>query len=87
LALGLVNRVLPIGELDGAVDEMAARLAAAPAIALAKMKSGLNHGLQSDLASALDFEAVNQAACFQSADFLEGVSAFLQKRKAKFSGR
>jgi 2-(1,2-epoxy-1,2-dihydrophenyl)acetyl-CoA isomerase len=87
LRLGLVNRVLSIGELDGAVDEMAARLAAAPAIALAKMKSGLNHGLQSDLASALDFEAVNQAACFQSDDFLEGVSAFLQKRKAKFSGR
>jgi len=87
LAFGLVNRVLPVGDLDGAVDEMAARLAAAPAIALSKMKAGLNHGLQSDLAAALDFEAVNQAACFQSDDFLEGVSAFLQKRKAKFTGK
>jgi len=85
--LGLVNRVLPLGELDQAVDELAARLAASPAIALAKMKAGLNHGQQADLASALDFEAVNQAACFQSNDFLEGVSAFLEKRKAKFSGR
>ena len=87
LALGIVNRVVPVEELDRAVDEMAARLAASPAIALAKIKQGLNHGERSDLAAALDFEAVNQADCFRSEDFLEGVRAFVEKRKPNFKGK
>lgn len=87
LALGLVNRVVPFEELDTTVNAMAARLAIAAPIALRKIKEGLNHGQNSDLASALDFEAVNQDACFHSEDFMEGVVAFLQKRKPSFQGR
>ena len=87
LQLGLVNRVVPLAELDATVDAIAARLASAPQIALAKIKAGLNHGAQSDLVSALDFEAVNQDACFHSADFMEGVTAFVQKRKAVFGSK
>jgi len=82
--LGLVNRVVPFAELDATVDALAAQLAQSPRVALAKVKAGLNHGAQADLAAALDFEAVNQGACFHSPDFLEGVSAFVQKRKAVF---
>ena len=84
LRLGMINRVVPFAELDKTVDAMASRLAAAPQAAIAGIKAGLNHGLRSDLASALDFEAVNQDACFHSPDFLEGVTAFMQKRKAAF---
>jgi 2-(1,2-epoxy-1,2-dihydrophenyl)acetyl-CoA isomerase len=87
LALGMVNRVVPVEELDRAVDQMAARLAASPAVALARIKEGLNQGQQSDLAGALEFEAVNQAACFNSEDFMEGVSAFREKRKPDFKGK
>jgi 2-(1,2-epoxy-1,2-dihydrophenyl)acetyl-CoA isomerase len=85
--MGMINRVVPAGELDATVDAMAERLASAPAIALAKIKAGLANGLQSDLASALEFEAAGQGECFRSADFIEGVAAFLQKRKAVFTGK
>lgn len=84
LRLGIVNRVVPFAELDATVDSLAARLAQAPRVAIERIKAGLNHGVQSDLASALDFEAVNQDACFHSPDFIEGVNAFMQKRKAIF---
>src|SRR5262249_6106519 len=87
LALGLVNRVVPFEELDTTVNGMAARLAAAAPIALRKIKEGLNHGQNSNLASALDFEAVNQSDCFHSEDFMEGVKAFLEKRKPNFHGK
>lgn len=80
--LGLVNRIVPFAEMDVTVDALAVRLAASPRVALAKIKAALNHEL--DLAGALDFEAVNQESCFHSADFSEGVTAFLQKRKAVF---
>jgi 2-(1,2-epoxy-1,2-dihydrophenyl)acetyl-CoA isomerase len=87
LRLGLVNRVVPFAELDATVDGIAARLASAPQIALSKIKAALNHSAHSDLASALEFEAVNQDACFHSQDFMEGVAAFIQKRKAVFGGK
>jgi enoyl-CoA hydratase/carnithine racemase len=49
-----------------------------------RIKAGLNHAAESDLAGALDFEAINQDACFHSRDFTEGVTAFMQKRAAVF---
>jgi 2-(1,2-epoxy-1,2-dihydrophenyl)acetyl-CoA isomerase len=85
--LGLVNHVVPFEQLDTTVNAMASRLSSAAPIALRKIKEGLNHGLVADLASALDFEAVNQSDCFKSEDFLEGVKAFLEKRQATFQGR
>ena len=84
LQLGLVNQVVPLAELDEVVNKLAARLANSPRLALAKIKAGLNHSASSDLANALEFEAVNQDACFHSADFIEGATAFLEKRKAVF---
>lgn len=83
--LGLVNRLAADEpELDAAVDQLARRLAAAPRPALAKMKQALNRATRDRLADALDFEAVNQNECFHSPDFLEGVTAFMQKRAPNF---
>jgi 2-(1,2-epoxy-1,2-dihydrophenyl)acetyl-CoA isomerase len=87
LSLGLINRVVPAEKLETTVNAMAERLAAAPSLALARIKAGLNHGERSDLASALDYEAVHQDECFHSEDFLEGVKAFIEKRKPEFHGK
>jgi 2-(1,2-epoxy-1,2-dihydrophenyl)acetyl-CoA isomerase len=85
--LGLVNRVVPRAELDAAVDELIARLASAPQPSLARIKAALNLSERAGLAAALDFEAEGQAECFRSADFLEGVAAFTQKRPPQFGKR
>lgn len=85
--IGMINRVVPVAELDTTVNALAERLAAAPGLALGRIKAGLQAGLQSDLAAALEFEAVNQSLCFRSEDFKEGVAAFLQKRKPEFKGK
>ncbi len=66
------------------MDNLATRLAQSPQLSLARIKAALNRDAQTELASALEFEAVNQDACFHSADFMEGVTAFMQKRKAVF---
>lgn len=87
MRLGIVNRVVPFAELDATVNQLAEKLAQSPAIALAGMKAALNHSMNSDLASALNFEAIHQGDCFRSADFREGVAAFLEKRKANFTGK
>ena len=82
--LGLVSRIVPRTELDAVCDELIARLAAAPQPSLARIKAALNLSEQQALAATLDFEAEGQAACFRSPDFVEGVTAFMQKRAPQF---
>jgi 2-(1,2-epoxy-1,2-dihydrophenyl)acetyl-CoA isomerase len=83
--LGVVGRVVPRASLDAAVEEVAARLAAAPQPSLAHIKAALNLAEQGgDLEAALDYEARGQAECFASTDFIEGVTAFMQKRAPQF---
>lgn len=84
LELGMINRVVPVAYLDATVNELAERLTESPALPLAKMKAALNREDEPVLNAALEFEAENQQICFGSPDFLEGVTAFLEKRKAVF---
>ena len=84
LRLGVLNRVVPVTELDAACDELASALAAAPQPALARVKAALSRAEHEALAAALDFEAEGQAECFASPDFREGVAAFMQKRTPVF---
>lgn len=85
--IGLVNRVVPVDELDGFVAEWAARLAAGPPLALSLTKALLDDGLSMSMAEALEREATAQAVAGQSEDGREAVKAFLEKRDAHFTGR
>lgn len=84
--LGLVNRVVPAGELMATVGEMARRLAALPPINLAIIKKSLNNALTKSMAEALEFEALAQNVSFSSSDTAEAISAFVQKREPRFRG-
>jgi 2-(1,2-epoxy-1,2-dihydrophenyl)acetyl-CoA isomerase len=85
--LGLVNRVLPAEELEPFVRELAERLAAGPGRALAAIKRSVEHAAGSSFEEAVEFEFLLQDVQMQTGDFREGVSAFLEKRQARFQGR
>ncbi len=88
LALGIVNRVLPEGELDAAVDALAASLASGPSVALNYMKRTLttvSDGIS--LGALLDLEAARMVRSAQTADHREAAQAFVEKRTPRFTGQ
>ena len=85
--VGLVNRVVPPGELDAVVGEWAARLAAGPPIALSMTKTMLNNSFAVSMEQAVEDEARCQNVNFRTADTAEAMAAFVQKRDPKFTGR
>lgn len=86
LALGLVNQVVTNDALDGAVQQLALQYAQAPTKAIGLIKKVLNHSGNSSLEQMLELEAVYQDEAAQTQDFMEGVSAFLQKKRPNFKG-
>jgi enoyl-CoA hydratase/carnithine racemase len=87
LGLGLVNRVVPVAELDAFVADWASRLAAGPPIALSLTKALLDGGLTQSFGQALEAEAHAQAVNFGSEDTSEAMKAFAEKRVPRFTGR
>lgn len=86
LRIGLVNRVVPDGELAGVVAELARKLANLPTLAIALTKRAINAAWNNDLDTQLEYEAELQATAGRSHDHREGVMAFLQKRNPRFTG-
>jgi 2-(1,2-epoxy-1,2-dihydrophenyl)acetyl-CoA isomerase len=84
---GLVNRVVPAGELDAFVDDWAQKLAVGPPIALAQTKRLLNNSMSVTMEEALDDEGAAQTVNFATADTAEAMAAFLGKRDPRFTGR
>jgi 2-(1,2-epoxy-1,2-dihydrophenyl)acetyl-CoA isomerase len=85
--LGLVNRVLEGDGFVEAADQLARRLAAGPTVSYRWMKENVNLAVTSDFRSLLDREAITHLRCGETADHLEGVAAFLEKRAPRFQGR
>jgi len=86
LTIGLVNRVVPDGELQPATTEWAERLATMPTQGIALTKRLINMAWTADLETQLEFEAQYQTTAGKSHDHREGVMAFLEKRKPEFRG-
>ena len=85
--LGLVNRVVPMSELDAAVDQWARRLASSAPIALAQTKQMLNRSLEATFSEALEHEGWAQTVSVATEDAREAIGAFLAKRDPHFRGR
>jgi len=84
---GLVNLVVPAEELEAKTLEIANRIAEKSPIALRMAKEAVKTASRSTLDEGLRREIDLFALCFSSADKDEGVTAFLEKRKADFKGR
>jgi 2-(1,2-epoxy-1,2-dihydrophenyl)acetyl-CoA isomerase len=87
LAWCLLSEVVPEGEFAGRVEELAAWYAALPTRGVAMTKRLFEHAYTASLDEQLALEAELQQAATETADFTEGVQAFLEKRPAKFTGR
>ena len=86
-AIGLVNRIVPAGDLDAFVDDWATRLAAGPPIALSMTKRLLGNSMNVTLEQALDDEGQSQTINFTTSDTVEAMTAFVEKREPRFQGR
>jgi 2-(1,2-epoxy-1,2-dihydrophenyl)acetyl-CoA isomerase len=83
---GLINRVVPDVELGDAAAALTRRLAAGPTKAYAAAKCELNGWAYSRLAAQLALEADEQQKLAATQDNVEGVTAFVEKRRARFLG-
>lgn len=84
---GLIYKAVDDAALQDEAMALASRLAAGPTVALGVMRQNIAKALEVDYASALLVEAEGQWKAGDSADAAEGGRAFLEKRKAAFTGK
>jgi 2-(1,2-epoxy-1,2-dihydrophenyl)acetyl-CoA isomerase len=83
--LGLFNRVVPAAQLEQAARGFAGEIVASPAGVVADAKRVLRRSLSSTLTQVLEMEVEAQLRAFDSPDFGEGITAFLEKRAPRFN--
>jgi enoyl-CoA hydratase/carnithine racemase len=84
--LGMVDRLVPAGEFDKAVADLAAGLAAGAPLAVAAITRVVNDGLERSLEDALDRDLEELAPLLSSEDAREGITAAVERRPPRFSG-
>jgi 2-(1,2-epoxy-1,2-dihydrophenyl)acetyl-CoA isomerase len=85
--MGFVNMVVEDEKLATTVAEVAERLASGPTKAYAIIKENLNAAMEGLLEIQLERERMGMYNAAKAEDYVEGVNAFLEKRKAKFTGK
>lgn len=85
--MGMLWQVVDDGALMAEATKLARRLGSGPTLSYAAIKKAMNEASTNTLDQQLDLERDSQRALGRSADFKEGVSAFLAKRPAQFTGR
>jgi len=86
-SIGLINKAVPVTELDATVKGYTDYYAKAPTKSIGLIKKMLNKAQTSSLDEMLDYEAYCQEIAGTSHDYKEGVQAFLEKRKPEFLGK
>jgi 2-(1,2-epoxy-1,2-dihydrophenyl)acetyl-CoA isomerase len=87
LGMGLVNKVVPAADLEAETQAYALRFASASPVALALTKRAFNQAVLPNFAQWLDQEAEIQEEAASGPDLLEGVRAFMEKRKPAYAAR
>jgi 2-(1,2-epoxy-1,2-dihydrophenyl)acetyl-CoA isomerase len=84
---GLVHQAVPAAEVDSTAEDLLARLASGPTVAVGLAKQAVNAGLHSDLTHSMRQELFNLELSCRTADFKEGLAAFQNRRSPDFTGR
>ena len=87
LEIGLVSAIMPASQLQVRARELAKKILRQGPLAARLAKLALNASARVDLDSGLLIETLAQSICYDSSDKQEGTTAFLEKRKPKFTGR
>ena len=86
-SLGLLNRLCDDDEIDAVVKDFSSRLAALPPRTVSLIKENLNRASERSIEETLDAESVSQALSYASEDTREAVTAWIEKREPRFTGR
>jgi 2-(1,2-epoxy-1,2-dihydrophenyl)acetyl-CoA isomerase len=87
LRIGIVNRVVPLAQLETEAHTLAHKIANGPALAIRAIKEVLFVRDRDELRELLNLEVEQQMKCFYSEDCSEGIRAFFEKRSPKFHGK
>lgn len=86
LRIGLVDKVVPAAELMTVVKDLAKKIAAKAPVAVRMIKVNVNEGMETDLDRGLAIELANSGITMATEDRVEGMTAFLEKRKPQWKG-
>lgn len=87
LAMGLINQVVEPSQLEDFTRDYALRMASNAPLTMSAAKAAIRQALKDPGERDHQFVAELVARCFDSEDYREGVRAFLEKRRPRFSGR